>query len=782
MAILSTIISLFFFLLPILAFSSQNQVYVVYFGAHNGDKKLHEIEEYHHSYLASVKETEEEARASMLYSYKHSINGFAATLTPAQASKLAKLEEVVSVFESHPMKHKMHTTRSWEFVGLEEAIKPQSHYQMEKGENLLSRANYGHNVIVGVLDSGFWPESKSFSDEDMGPIPKSWKGICQTGDAFNSSHCNKKVIGARYYVKGYESYYGPLNRTLDYLSPRDKDGHGTHTSSTVGGRTVPDAAFMGALAQGTASGGAPLVHLAIYKVCWAIPGQDKVDGNTCFEADMLAAMDDAINDGVHVMSISIGTNKAVSYNEDGIAIGALHAVKKGIVVSCSAGNSGPQPGTLSNIAPWIITVGASSLDRKFSAPVVLGNGLVVEGQTITTYRLDNVTFPLVYAGDIGIPNVTQELAGLCLPNTLSSRKAYGNIVFCLRGNNTRVGKGMEVMRAGGIGYILGNAKGQGEEIVADPHVLPATAVGEYESMQIFNYIKSTKYPAAKILPAKTVVGTSPAPFMASFTSRGPNIIDPTILKPDITAPGLNILAAWSEADAPTKVAADDRRVQWNIYSGTSMSCPHVSAAAALLKAIHPTWSSAAIRSALMTTAGLKNNNESLITDSMGNPANAFQYGAGHFRPTKAADPGLVYDASYTDYLTYLCSLGMSGFDPSFKCPQKIPKTNDLNYPSLAISKFNGTVTVTRTVTNVGIAKSYYVASVRPPIGYTVKISPNILIFKRKGQKKSFNIIVEKEKNVILNSQSVDGLDYKFGWLTWFDGIHSVRSPIVVSSV
>lgn len=186
------------------------------------------------------------------------------------------------------------------------------------------------------------------------------------------------MIGARYYIKNYEHYYGPLNRTLDCLSPRDKDGHGTHTSSTVGGRTVADASFMGSLARGTASGGAPLVHLAIYKVCWAIPGKDKVEGNTCFEADMLAAMDDAIHDGVHVMSISIGTTKAMSYSQDGIAIGALHAVKKGIVVACSAGNAGPQPATLSNPAPWIITVGASSLDRKFSAPVILGDGSVIE--------------------------------------------------------------------------------------------------------------------------------------------------------------------------------------------------------------------------------------------------------------------------------------------------------------------------------------------------------------------------------------------------------------------
>lgn len=167
---------------------------------------------------------------------------------------------------------------------------------------------------------------------------------------------------------------------------------------------------------------------------------------------------------------------------------------------------------------------------------------------------------------------------------------------------------------------------------------------------------------------------------------------------------------------------------------------------------------------------------------MGNQADAFQYGAGHFRPTKAADPGLVYDASYTDYLTYLCSLGMPGFDTSFKCPQKLPKTNDLNQPSLAIPKLNGTMTVTRTVTNVAKGKSYYFASVKPPMGYKVNISPNILVFKHKGQKKTFSITVEKERDVISNTQAANGQEYQFGWLTWYDGIHTVRSPMAVSSV
>ncbi|KAE9461967.1 hypothetical protein C3L33_06124, partial [Rhododendron williamsianum] len=396
------------------------------------------------------------------------------------------MEEVVSVFKSRPRKYSLQTTRSWDFVNL---LEREQHLngsiKEEEEEELLQKANGGEDVVVGVLDSGVWPESQSFSDEGMGPVPPSWKGTCELGDDFEASNCNRKIIGARYYLKGYEAYYGPLNNTQDYRSPRDKDGHGTHTASTVGGRIVPGISLMGGFANGTATGGAPLARLAIYKVCWPIPGQPKVAGNTCFDADMIAAFDDAIADGVDVLSISIAPFSLAPYEKDGIAIGALHAVKRNVVVVCSAGNKGPGPST---VKMWL-----------------LGSSLL----------------------------------------------------------------GLEVKRAGGIGFVLQNPM-NGIGISVDDHVLPGTAV-------------------------------RPAPFMAAFSSMGPNGLQPNILKPDITAPGLNILAAWSEASSPTKLPEDDRVVKYNIDSGTSMSCPHVAAAAALIKAIHPDWSSAAIRSALMTT-------------------------------------------------------------------------------------------------------------------------------------------------------------------------------------
>uniref|UniRef100_A0A7N0REQ8 Subtilisin-like protease n=1 Tax=Kalanchoe fedtschenkoi TaxID=63787 RepID=A0A7N0REQ8_KALFE len=586
----------------------------------------------------------------------------------------------------------------------------------------------------------------------------------------------RKLIGARYYIKGYEHAYGPLNTSTDYRSPRDKDGHGTHTTSTVGGRAVPHASALGGFASGTASGGAPLARLAIYKVCWPVPNKPKVDGNTCLGEDMLAALDDAVADGVDVVSISIGTSKPYPYRQDSLAIGTFHAFLKNVVVSCSAGNSGPAASTLSNTAPWIITVGASTVDRAFVSPILLGNGKKIEGQTVTPYKLAKKMYPLVYAGDIALPTVAKNVSGQCLPNSLSPSLAKGKIVLCMRGNGTRIAKGMEVKRAGGAGYVLGNSPAHGAEIPVDPHVLPATAISSDDAIKLRSYISSTKKPVAAIGLAKTVLHTKPAPSMAAFTSRGPNIIDLNILKPDITAPGVNILAAWSEAISPTKFEDDPRTVKYNILSGTSMSCPHVAAAAALLKAVHPSWSSAAIRSALMTTAGLMNNKGTELLDPYGKPATPFQFGSGHLVPTQAADPGLVYNTSTTDYLLYLCTIDPSISAP-FQCPDKIPSANNLNYPSVAFPRLNGTATVTRTVTNVGgRGRSVYFLTIRQPKGFKIKISPSVLAFKKIGESKSFSVTVEVKGDAPPRPSG----EYEFGWFTWSDKVHNVRSPIAIA--
>lgn len=747
--------------------TEEKKVYIVYLGEHNGEKTLEEIEDHHCSFLHSVKGTtsKKDVSASLVHSYKNVINGFSAFLTPQEADMISGMEGVISVFHSDPHAIKPHTTRSWDFVSLLEGTS-----LINSGDELRQNANYGEDIIVGVIDSGVWPESSSFNDEGMGPVPKSWNGTCQEGVAFNASHCNRKLIGAQYYVNGYEAYYGPLNETSDFRSPRDVNGHGTHVAATVGGRRVANASAIGGFAKGTATGGAPNVRLAIYKVCWPVPDQTLAEINTCLPDDILAAFDDAIADGVHVLSISLGSlPETTYYTKDPIAIGSLRAVKRNIAVACSAGNDGPTPSTVGNVAPWIMTVGASSIDRFFSSPVMLGNGMIVEGETVTPIMRRRL-HPLVYAGDVEITGATaSNTTGQCLPGTLSKKLVRGKVVLC---RNSGARASMEVNRAGGVAAILLNPF---DVTQVAPFLDPTTVAFLDGFKTILTYIQSDNNPMATLLPGKTLIGTKPAPVMSPTSSKGPNFIDPNILKPDITAPGFNILAAWSEASSPLQIPEDHRVVKYNIISGTSMSCPHVSAVIALLKSIHPDWSSAAIRSALMTTSTINNVVGRPITNATGDNANPFEYGAGHFRPSRAVDPGLIYDATYTDYLLYLCSQNIS-LDSSFICPEEVPSPSNLNYPSLAIANMRGSSrTVTRVVTNVGKDNSTYVLAVRSPPGYVVDIVPKTLRFSKLGEKHSFNVTVRAQS--IIEKRN----EFSFGWYTWSDGVHVVQSPIAVSS-
>ncbi|KAJ0016847.1 hypothetical protein Pint_10149 [Pistacia integerrima] len=523
------------------------------------------------------------------------------------------------------------------------------------------------------------------------------------------------IIGARYYLKGYEKHYGRLNETLECRSPRDMIGHGTHTASTVAGRQVVNASLMG-LAGGTATGGAPLARLAIYKVCWLVPNRENSEENACFEEDILAAIDDAIGDKVDVLSISLGlgSSQPLPIEKDPIAIGALMAVKNNIVVACAAGNAGPAWETVSNYHPWVITVAASSIDRDFLRAVILANGVAVMG--------------------------------------------------------------MEVKRAGGVGLIFGKLPVMGDRAVYDTHVLPATEVSSSDVLKIIQYIRSTKNPQAVLFNKKMTLLYGVAPNMTSFSGRGPNPFDPNILKPDIAAPGLNILAAWSEGTSVSGDVFDNRNVTYNLQSGTSMAAPHVAASAALIKALHPDWSSAAIRSAIMTTASTINNQGSSITDEHGNLASPFMMGCGQFRPVEAADPGHIYDASYDDYLHYICNLGGSTevIDPSYKCPQE-PSFN-LNYPSLAIRGLTGTAVFNRRVTYVGsVANTVYNFIAKPPKGITVDATPNVLQFQQVGQILSFTLTIR----AVAGSEYLKS-NYGFGSYSWTSGNLSVVSPTAIS--
>ncbi|KAL3848678.1 hypothetical protein ACJIZ3_010560 [Penstemon smallii] len=739
--------------------------YVVYLGAHSHGKDVtftdfDSVTKSHCQFLGSFLGSSKKAKDAIFYSYTRHINGFAAILEDDEAFRISKHPKVVSVFLNQG--RKLHTTRSWDFLGLENNGEIRS-------SSIWKKARFGEDTIIANLDTGVWPESKSFRDEEMGPIPSKWKGICQN-DLDSSFHCNRKLIGARYFNNGYSAVVGPLNST--FQSPRDTEGHGSHTLSTAGGNFVAGANVF-KFGNGTAKGGSPRARVAAYKVCYP-----PVNGNECFDADILAAFDMAIHDGVDVLSVSLGGDPAPFHN-DSVAIGSFHAVKHGVVVVCSAGNSGPADGTVSNVAPWQITVGASTMDRQFPSYVVLGNKMQFKGESLSATSLPRKKFSIVSAAHAKLANASADQALLCKSGTLDHKKVKGKILVCLRGDNARVDKGEQAALAGAVGMVLANNEVSGNEILADPHVLPASQINYTDGLALFSYINSTRSPVAYITKSTTQLDTKPAPFMAAFSSKGPNTITPEILKPDITAPGVSIIAAYTGAQGPTNQDFDTRRVLFNSVSGTSMSCPHISGVVGLLKTLHPKWSPAAIRSAIVTTARTRDNTLKPITDASYVKATPFSYGGGHVQPNRAMDPGLVYDLGANDYLNFLCALGYNQTqielfsDGPYSCPKPI-NLIDVNYPSITVPYLKGSVTVSRVVKNVGSPGTYKVL-VRSPRGISVQVEPSVLKFVRIGEEKTFRVTLKVRKF------SAAG-DYVFGQLTWSDGKHYVRSPIVVKQL
>ncbi|EFJ04532.1 hypothetical protein SELMODRAFT_236958 [Selaginella moellendorffii] len=711
--------------------------------------------------------------AEFIHIYNTAMHGFAAKMSARQAAALESAPGFIHMFPDSAKK--LHTTYSPQFLHLE---------QSNHAPSLLWKdSTYGSEAIVGIFDTGVWPQSQSFDDRKMSPVPSRWKGTCQAGPGFDPKLCNRKLIGARFFYRGYEAMSGPINDTTEFKSPRDSDGHGTHTASTAAGRDVYRADLLG-FAAGTARGMAPKARIAAYKVCWQ---------SGCFDSDILAAFDRAVSDGVDVISLSVGGG-VMPYYLDSIAIGSFAAMERGIFVACSGGNEGPTDMSVTNIAPWITTVGASTMDRSFPANVKLGNGMVIQGVSLYSgkglphHQQLKLVFPK--------PNTKNDSysASLCMKNTLDPKAAKGKIVFCERGSNPRVEKGYNVLQAGGAGMILANAVADGEGLVADSHLLPATAVGARSGSVIRKYMHSTRNPTATIEFLGTVYGSGNAPVIASFSSRGPNPETPEILKPDLVAPGVNILASWTGDAGPTGLSADTRRVKFNILSGTSMACPHVSGLAALLKSAHPTWSPAAIRSALMTTSTMEGKSGHVIGDeATSNSSTPFDFGSGLVDPVSALDPGLVYDLSVRDYERFLCGLNYSSRARStvtrshFSC-SKDSTTRDrpssLNYPSFSVvfdlSQKAYTTTVSRTVTNVGPAKSLYTARVVAPRGVEITVKPSKLEFQKRNQKMEFQMsITAKSSRSVAAGES----ETQFGVLIWSNtrgGRQMVQSPIAIS--
>ncbi|KAG8367779.1 hypothetical protein BUALT_Bualt16G0108200 [Buddleja alternifolia] len=698
-------------------------IYIVYLGDKPDDDHVR-IAESHHDILADVVGSKEEAKKLMVYNYKHSFSGFAAKLTEAQAKKLAELPGVLRVLPDR--RHKKHNTRSWSSLGLSHEGTP---------NNLLHQTNMGDGIIVGVLDSGIWPESKAFNDEGLGAIPAHWKGVCKSDGLFDASkHCNRKIIGARWYVEGYlhdnRTTMEKLNETVKKsLSPLDDGGHGTHVASTIAGSFVSNVNYHG-FNMGTFRGGAPRARLAIYKVCWNIFKEG------CSDSDILAGIDDAVHDGVDVISMSLGGHfphdPEVS-PENGMAIGAFHAVAHGIPVVCAAGNDGPTVSSTTGTAPWMITVAASSIDRAFPAPITLGDNKTIMGRS------------LIAGKRVGFA----ELVHKEVPDKISEKESIKNvtrkvvIAFFKDGSKVIPEFAAKVAQSGGLALIVVRPRSDAASVKpinnTDPEtMIPIVEVDFEGGNQILKYLKKSSQAIVMVGPSGVFVGKPLTPKIGSFSSRGPNALAPEILKPDIAAPGASILAA-----VPPFYKANDNGFAF--MSGTSMATPHVSGIVTLLRASHPHWSPAAIRSAIVTTAWNEDSYETPIF-AEGSPAklaDAFDYGGGIVNPNIAEYPGLIYDMNKEDYMNYLCSQEYKIVDiynatkettfynntaERLICQNRYISLLDLNLPSITIPYLSKSITVRRTVTNVGPSNSVYKATIKSPVGTKISVRPRVLRF------------------------------------------------------
>jgi subtilisin family serine protease len=700
---------------------------------------------------------------SKVYDYSIAYNGFAAKLTAVQANKLAVDKDVVAI--SKQRIETVDTSTTPAFLGLSA---PGGLWDQLGGVG-----SAGENIVIGDIDSGIWPEALSFADRvDSQGAPsnspsakRAYQNLpganfkCQVGEAWTATDCNQKLIGARYYDAGMGGNAAiNADRPWEFTSARDYNGHGTHTASTAGGNhgvaaTGPAAAF------GAISGMAPRARIAAYKALWSTEDASTASGTT---SDLVAAIDQAVADGVDVINYSIsGTRTDFA---DPVEVSFFFAANAGIFVSESAGNDGPTASTVAHPSPWTTTVAAGTHNRDGQGSVTLGNGTTYFGASVATAV---GPAPLIDSTAAGVTGADATALALCFSTAtnggdpvLDPAKVAGKIVVCDRGTNARVDKSLAVQEAGGVGMILLNTSPN--SLNADFHFVPTVHLQVTDRAAVKAYAATAG--ATATINAATIVTNAPAPFTASFSSRGPLVAGGgDLLKPDVIAPGQDILAAVSPANPTGR--------NFDLLSGTSMSAPHVAGVAALLKDLHPSWSPMAIKSALMTSAG------DVLDGPDTSPTVIFRQGAGHIAPNGAADPGLVYNSNANDWLAFLCGTtsavsastcaALHGAGYSFDA-------SDFNGASIAIGNLAGLQTITRRVTNVSSAAETYTASVAGLAGITADISPSSFTINP-GETKTFTVTFTRT-DAALNA-------YAGGQLTWTGSNgHHVRSPLVIKPV
>ncbi len=716
------------------------------------------------------------AAGAKIYSYRHAMNGFAARLTDEQAQSLRGNKKVAAVWEDYSVD--VTTNNSPEFLGL-----------LDRKEGLRKRLGLkGEDVIVGILDTGAVQEHPSFSDrnqkkykdfDDDSDLPRwlkrwlrrfqnrvvyddppaDWNGICQAGEGWSEDDCNNKLIGARWFVDGFLAGRGSVVEG-EFLSPRDSSGHGSHTASTAAGNEV-EASLQG-VPLTTISGMAPRARVAVYKVCWLSPGATNF---SCFFSDSAAATDAAVADGVDVINFSVGTAAAFNDPQD---LAFLDATAAGVFVARSAGNDGPGFATTNAGEPWVTSVAASTLDGTgFALAVTVNTPASVAGEYTALEGV--ITQPLAFSGAVIDDLVAADPIDACAP---LNNDIGGKIALIARGGCAFTIKVEAAVDAGASAVLMYTDSrpktAMGGTATEKTSSIPGVMIDNAIGLALLAEVDAGNAVNVTLSPGVFITEELEGNIMADFSSRGPFSTEGDWIKPDITAPGVRILAA----NAPDQADGSAGDI-FGYLQGTSMSSPHIAGLAALVREAHPDWSPAQIKSALMTTA-----RQDVVKEDGATPADPFDYGAGHVDPNKSVDPGLTYDAGLLDYLAASCGTVtplISAENCSFVEDVLDLSTNpgDLNLASIGIAELPGTQTVTRTVTAVNgydrrkgrrwrnrdDRPAYWTAEIEAPPGYDVSVSPESL-YLAPGDSASYEV-------TITNVSAPPG-EWRFGSLTWVE--------------
>ncbi len=691
---------------------------------------------------------------ALLYDYTYAANGFAARMTPQQAEEVAAQPGVMAVVPDEI--RTLTTDASPDFLEITHQQGP------------WATGYTGEDIVIAVIDTGIWPEHASFADDgSYGSAPASFVGTaCEFGSAVSGaqdvnpndadSECNNKLLSAQAFGAGFHGGTGEGLADGEYLSARDADGHGSHTTATAAGNSRVRAEVLGA-DWGFVSGIAPRARVAAYKACWS----SSPTAGGCATSDLVAAIDQAVADGADVINYSIGSSSTALGADD---IAFLFAADAGVMVATSAGDGGPDASTLGSPAtvPWVTSVAAGTQDRDFGGALVLADSRQIRGVTITGGT-----------GEVRLLDADTLGNGLCDPSIQFTEPVVGAIVLCERGGFARVAKSLAVAQQGGVGMVLANVV-EDDSLNTDNHYVPSLHVSAEDGARLAAYIAAAGENAeASLTVGRKVDGEGST--IAAFSSRGPNGLSQDIIKPDVTAPGVNILAA----NSPTALLGAPGEM-FQAISGTSMSSPHVAGAYALLKQAHPSWTPAMAKSALMTSA-----RRDVVLEDGETPAEVFAMGAGYIQPGgnihqrgSAFNPGLVYDAGLLEYAAFTCGAGFGGIWVSGTC-EALAGTgyatdpSDLNVPSIGIAELVGTQTVTRTVTSVADKIRVYEAQVNAPAGFTVDVEPRKLTLAP-GESAAFTVTITHTR------APLD--EWRFGTLAWRSAGYRVQSPIALRAL